>query len=338
VRVLTSSVLIAAFGIAASANVATAQAPSKCATLAEAKRKTYGFRPSNLSASEQKSKAAAMDQFWNLAKAEGPEGLACVANLITDEKEDTWFLFDAASLLVTFDKSGRSDSAIVSALSRTDLADVDPPGFIDVALQVSQRGGDIGPAAHNYMNATKVTAYLPAHGGYKLDRIAGAILLYGRMPADAVDKYLAMEVTSKNLETRDAAAIVWSLNMTESSFKGLAALGEMANFSNETREHVRTVRRYVRVPVTRPPKYTREQVLQKIEKWPEFSDAPAERDALDNAFYVALTPADLSTIREARRRLISGVSNEAIEAYNQTSRMLMNLINVLDAYKEYRVH
>ncbi len=337
-RILTSILLIAAFGIAASANVATAQASANCATLAEAKRKTYGFHPSTLSASERMSKTAAMDQFWNLAKAEGPEGLACVANLIADEKTDTWFLFDAATLLVTFDQSGKSDSAIVSALSRTDLAEVEPPAFIQVALQVSKRGGDIGPAAHNYMNAANVTADLPAHGGYRLDRTAGAIVLYGRMPADAVDKYLAMEVTSKNLESRDAAAIVWSLNMTESSFKGLAALGDMANFSNATREHVRSIRRYVRVPVTRPPKYTREQVLQKITKWPELSDTPTEQAALDNACYATLTPADLSTIREARRRLIAGVSDEAIEGYNEASHLLMNMINVLDAYKEYRVH
>lgn len=270
---LISALLIAGLSIGASANVATAQASTKCATLAESKRKTYGFRPSTLSASERKSKTAAMDQFWNLAKAEGPEGLACVANLITDEKTDTWFLFDAATLLVTFDRSGRSDSAIVSALSRTDLADVEPPAFIQVALEVSQRGGDIGPAAHNYMNAVNVTANLPAHGGYRLDRIAGAVLLYGRMPADAVDKYLAIEVTSKNLETRDAAAIVWSLNMTESSFKGLAALGDMANFSSATREHVR------------------DQVLERIAKWPELSEMPTSRP-----------------------------------------------LNVLDAYKEYRVH
>jgi hypothetical protein len=58
--------------------------------------------------------------------------LACVASLIAEEKNDTWFLlFDAASLLVTFDTSGRSDSAIVSALSRTDLAEADPAAFIE---------------------------------------------------------------------------------------------------------------------------------------------------------------------------------------------------------------
>jgi len=65
---------------------------------------------------------------------------------------------------------------------------------------------------------------------------------------------------------------------------------------------------------------------------------PSERAALDNACYATLTPADLSMIREARRRLISGVSDEAIEGYNEASHLLMNLINVLDAYMEYRIH
>jgi len=328
---------IAVLSIPASSVVAQAQT-SKCAALAEAKRSTYGFRPSQLSAAEQGSKTVAMDRFWNLAKAAGPDGFACIRAMIAEEKTDKYFLFDAASLLVTFDTSGASDAAIVDALSRTDLDDVDPAGFIDVALQVSKRHADIGPAAHNYLNAPKVTAYLPRHAGYQIDRTRGAILLYGRMPADLVDKYLAAELASASGEARDTAAIVWSLNMTEASFKGLAALGDMSGFAEDAREQVRAVRRYARVAVTRPAKYSRAQILEKIAKWPEFPVDPKESDALDNAFYAMLTEADLSTVRDARRRLITGVSNEAIDAYSEASRMLMNLINVLDAYKQYRVH
>jgi hypothetical protein len=329
--------MIALAGVAPTAG-ADDQTPSQCAKLLEAKLKTYGFHPSKLSAAEQKTKSAQLDHFGDLVKAEGPNGLECLARLIADEKSDTYFLFDAASILVTLDKSGGSDTAIVSGLSRTDLADVDPAGFIEVALQVSKRGADIGPAAHNYMNAKDVTTYLPAHGAYKLDRVSGTILLYGGMPTDKVDDYLAVEVGSVKADTRNAAAAVWSLNMTEASFKGLAALGEMTGFSKGTREQVRTVRRYVPVSVSKRAKYTRDQMLQKIALWPEFGDDPSKEKALDNAFYATLGFEDLSTVREARRRVITGVSNESIEAYSEVSRMLMNLINVLDAYKEYRVH
>ena len=92
------------------------------------------------------------------------------------------------------------------------------------------------------------------------------------------------------------------------------------------------------MPVTRPPEHTRQQILDKVAKWPDLSNAPGDSGALDNAFYATLTVDDLPTIREARRRLITGVSNESIEAYDEVSRMLMNLINVLDAYSEYRLH
>jgi hypothetical protein len=188
------------------------------------------------------------------------------------------------------------------------------------------------------MNAKNPTVTLAAHGDYRLDRISGGILLYGRMPADLMDKYLADEVASTNPETRNAAVVIWSLNMTEASFKGLADLGEMEDFSPQAREWVNKVRRQVQVPVTRPARYTREQMLEKIAKWPAFPDDPSESAALDNAFYVTLTTNDLSTIREARRRVVTGVSDEAIETYMEVSRMLLNLVNVLDAYKDSRIH
>jgi hypothetical protein len=92
----------------------------------------------------------------------------------------------------------------------------------------------------------------------------------------------------------------------------------------------------VQVPVTKPAKYTREQVLQKIAAWPAFPETRAEAEAFENACYATLTLADVPTIREARRHLISGVSDEAVEGYNVASRLLMNVINVLDAYKAYR--
>jgi hypothetical protein len=68
------------------------------------------------------------------------------------------------------------------------------------------------------------------------------------------------------------------------------------------------------------------------------SDGPSGPEGFANAFVATLTIADLATVREARRRLITGVSDETLSDYDQASRMLMVLINVLDAYKEHRLH
>jgi hypothetical protein len=67
----------------------------------------------------------------------------------------------------------------------------------------SHRNVDIGPAAKNYLRAPHVTTYLPKHGGYELDRVRGAILLYGSMPLALVDKYLDPEIHASEPEVRD---------------------------------------------------------------------------------------------------------------------------------------
>jgi hypothetical protein len=62
----------------------------------------------------------------------------------------------------------------------------------------------------------------------------------------------------------------------------------------------------------------------------------AENKALDDSIYATLTPDDVAALREGRRRMIVGVSNESVEGYEEMSRVLLNLINVLDLYPSYR--
>lgn len=310
-----------------------------CSAIQSAKRETYGFRPSQLSAAERKTKSDAMDKFWDLAKSSGPEGIKCLGQILSAETEDKYFLFDASSLLAGLDRSGASDAVILHGLTGTDLRDVQLDAFISLALQLSHRNVDIGPAAGKYLHAQNVTVYLARHGGYELGRVEGALLLYGSMAPALVDRYLSQEVLSGDAEARDTAAIVWSMNMTEESFKGLTALGEMNSFSKGARDAVLTVRKSYNLAVSRPPKYTRDQMLEKVKRFPKIDTDinEAEDKALDNSIYATFQPGDLDALREGRRRMIQGVSNEAVEGYGEISRILLNLINVLDAYKEYRV-
>ncbi|MGH9513921.1 MAG: hypothetical protein ACRD2U_17480 [Terriglobales bacterium] len=281
-----------------------------------------------------------MDSFWNLVKHKGPDGLRCIRELVETEREDKYFLFDAASILTTFDKTGDSDKTILDGLVGTDLRDVDPSGYIYVALQLSHRGDDIGPAANKYLHAPDVTTYLPAHGGYELNRTRGAILLYGSLPPGLVDKYLDPEIRASEPEVRDTAAVILSLNMTEDSFRAIASLGARSGLSKAALDQVESVRKYQAVPVSRPSKYTRQQMLEKISRLPEVEDGinDAENRALDNSIYAEINDGDLNALREGRERMIQGVSNESVEGYLEMSRILLNLINVLDLYRTYRIH
>jgi hypothetical protein len=277
----------------------------------------------------------------------GPDGIGCLRTLVETEQADKFFLFDGASLLASLDHSSGSNQAILKALAQTNLQDVQPDAFISLALRLSKQDVDISSAADNYLHAPKVATYLARHGGYKLDRLQGAILLYGSMPPALVDKSLSQEVQSSNEDARNTAAIVWSMNLTEASFKGLAALGDMKTFSNDARQSAQYVLKAQTVPLTKPSKYARTQVLAKIAKMPDFdpsefsggfADIEAEIRAFHDSIYATLTPADVVTLLAARRRSIRGVSDESVDEYSELSAVLLNLVNVLDLYPNYRTH
>jgi hypothetical protein len=318
--------------------VGACRAQDQCAALAQAKARTYGFHPSSLTKDERQRRSKQMDEFWNLAEKSGQPGLACLREMIAAERTDTFFLFDGASLLASLDKSGASDRAILDGLVRTDMQDVASDGYIELCLRLSRRKVNIGAAAGKYLQAPNVTVYLPQHGAYKLDRIRGAILLYGSSEPALVDKYLIPELSSPDEEVRSTAAIILSQNLTEDSLRALNALGGMDKFAKEAQESVRFVTTRRPVEVSKPAKYTRRQMLDKLARLPEM-DAEideAEDKALDNSIYATLTPDDLAALREGRRRMIVGVSDESVEGYEEMSRVLLNLINVLDLYPKYR--
>ncbi len=318
----------------------TSIAQDRCAAISQSKAQTYGFHPPALSNEERAHKSKQMDGFWNLVKSGGKPSLACVRQLMAKETADTYFLFDGASLLSALDKSEASDQAILDGLTRTDLKDVKPEAFIYLCLQLSKHRVDIGKAASNYLHADKVTVYLPRHAAYKLDRARGAILLFGSMNPVRVDRYMIPELSSANQEIRDTAALVLSQNLTEESYKALSSLGEMKGFSEESRTSVNYVRTRRHVEITKPSKYTRQQMLDKLARLPDMDPGIDETEdkALDNSVYATFTPDDLNALRDGRRRMIVGVSNESVEGYGEVSRVLLNLINVLNLYPEYRTH
>lgn len=266
--------------------------------------------------------------------------MECLRGLL-QKQADGFAVFDEAALLYSIDKSAESRDVIAQAVAKTDLSDVQPTDYVRMGLRLAHDGADIEPIARNYLEAPgNVTTYLPEHGGYELNRVNGALLLYGILPTEKIDDALSKEVKSQSAETRNVAAAIWSLNMTERSFKGLAELGEMTELSSDAKRQVRSVLIPYEVRVTAP-KYTREQMLAKIAKFPNFNataseDFEIENEAVANSVFATFTEADVVTLREARRRSVTGVSDEAVDEYTELSRALLSLINKLQMYSEYR--
>jgi len=301
------------------------------------KNSIYGFHPVALNDKQRKDKSDQMDKFWTAVKSRKGGG-ECLRQMLANEQTDGFFLYDGAQLLFSLEPRSTGNFELLrKALVTVDLADVQTAQFVRSTLRLAHAGYDTGPVAHRYMEAKDVTTYLPEHGAYKLDRVAGAILLYGSMDPAMADRYLALEAGSPSPESRDAAVIVWSINLTEASFKGLAAL-DLSKFSPAIEKSITAVRKWHSVKTTTNPKYTREQLLAKLAS--ENIEAADEADsrALDESAYATLTLPDLDAFRAARRRVVRGVSDESVEGYVEMSRVLLGVINHLDAYAQYRIH
>ena len=250
---------------------------SPCEAMLATKRDTYGFHPRSLSDAERKQKSAAMDVFWRLAKQQGPNGISCLKTMLKDEKEDRFFLFDGASLLYSLDSSPDSVAVVEDAIERSSFEDVDPAGYIRLVLALSKHGADVGPLALKYLTYPKVEAYVPLHA-MKLDRVSGGAILFGSMTPAQEDRYMPQALSSKDVQVRDAAALLLAFNMTPESFQALRSAALLRSLSPATRKQVLDLTRRQPLPAMPPPKYTRAQVLKILRRIPH---SKRQADALE---------------------------------------------------------
>jgi hypothetical protein len=78
-------------------------------------------------------------------------------------------------------------------------------------------------------------------------------------------------------------------------------------------------------------------VTKKVEESPPFFGVSGKKRFIESAI-ASLNEQDLPAIREARRKSIQGISDEAFGEYFAYSQIIKGVINRLDLYKEYRVH
>jgi hypothetical protein len=115
-------------------------------------------------------------------------------------------------------------------------------------------------------------------------------------------------------------------------------LGALDTLSPQGRPYIQNIMTWHPVTVT-PPKYTRQQILARIQKFPDPAKlTPEEGKELDNSTYATLTVADLPVLRDARRRMIQSLSEGSFRGYFAVTRLLLGTINHLDAYRQYRKH
>lgn len=78
-------------------------------------------------------------------------------------------------------------------------------------------------------------------------------------------------------------------------------------------------------------------VNRKVQESPPFFGVSGADRFIESAI-ANLNEGDLPTIREARQKSISGISDEVLGEYFAYSHIIKGIVNRLDLYREYRVH
>ena len=318
---------------------ANAAGEPPCAQIQKEKVSIYRFHPSAITKEEQKAKSDQMDQFWKAVKSQGRSGQECLKQLIAEEQVDGFFLFDGASLLLSLDQSPASLEVAQAALSKTDLKDIDSSGYIRMTMFLFQKGFEITPIVEHYMTAPEVKGYVPQHA-MRLDRETGAFFLYGIMPPPAADKSLIRMLGASDPATRSTAALLLSLSLTEESFIALKAF-DKASLPKAVREAVEASIKYHPVESAEPIKLSRADVLKTLNQIPKYSGdfwGLAGNKEFAQSSVTLLTIGDIPAIREARRKSISSLSDEALHEYFALSQILLGVINRLDLHQGLREH
>jgi hypothetical protein len=373
---LTASVS-SAESAAQTPSASSTQEKSSCETLRAEKTKTYGFHPAQMTEAQIAAKSKELDAFWKNVQAAGPEGAACIKQMLIDEKTDHTFQFDAASMLYQTDHSPETGNLVRDSISHADFREVDPANYLSLALELSQAGIDVRPLAARLFRYPNAVIHISEHA-LDLDSDTSALFLYGSMPPDVATQALIAELSAPEPFVNSAAAHLLAEQLTPEALSALSKWPGVTLIEEDYRRNdIQAVLKYEKPTAsTSKPKFTREQVLKVIAGLPhtrkEFDQVMATRGAefdkqardkkltqeelakavaesepiygvadhttFTDSAVATLQPEDFETLRAARRSAIYNISDESLAEYLAFTQVMIGLMNRLDLFKEYRTH
>ena len=352
--------------------------PTPCDSIRASKSKVYGYHIAQLTEEQIDAKSKELDAFWKQVQNAGPDGVSCIRDLLSEEKTDHVFQFDAAAMLFPADHSPEALTLIRDSLRQTDFQESDPANYLTLAMDLQQAGVDVRPLAARLLLYPNATIHVSEHQ-MDLDSDTAALFLYGSMDPPQATSALNRLLDAKQPFVRAAAAHLLAEQMTEDSFRALSKWEGTSKIEEDFRRNdIQAIMKYQPVNPADygSPKFTRETVLQVIAGLPhtrkEFDEVMATKGAAfdqqmrdkkatqqdiaqavadglpiygiaDHTAFVTsavatLQPSDFDSIREARRKSLYNVSDESLAEYLAYTQILLGMLNRLDLFKDYRTH
>lgn len=311
---------------------AKAQDKTSCAAFQATVKSTYNFRPALLANEKERiQKSAEMDKFWESVKANKNDLLSCLRQSLEDPKADGWFRFDGSNLLVSLDPSDDSKKLQIKRYAGANLEDVDLRVWVGILARRGAEGFDTSAAAERWLVDPKAVYFLPEHGAVKVDKLLGAIFLFGSMDEGQATPALLKIAGSTEHPGRDLAISLLLMQATPEAIDGLKKI-DQAKLSRDAQSGLR---KHLTNPILfeprAQPKTTREQFLKAFNdavngNWRYFMQLVGEVPDGEKDVVATLKAEDVPLVRKVRRLMIARANQHAAEYYVSFTQILMTMI------------
>lgn len=301
-------------------------AQTTCDSLHLLKKKVYGFKPSDLTDTLKKIKNNELDLFWKTAKNNPKEALPCLKSLIENEAVDSYFCFDASSLLARLDTTDTYLPTVVAGLEKCELSDLQLSTYLEICFYLNYKKEDVQELITKLISVPNAKVFLSNHF-LTLNAIDASIFVFNNMPTETAEKCLVSAIQNGNSTAKHNAAVVLNLLATTTGDQFLNDLIEKKQLDDATIQFIMKDRKTF---VIKPKgSKSRSEILELLNDVPynfekEFFGFSGN-DALIGAACKQLTKEDIEKIRNARQKTTPGLSDEALHEYFALTTILMTV-------------
>lgn len=309
-----------------------------CSDLKTIIDKTYGFKPSKLTAEQIDTKSSEMDKVWNMVGSKADDLLPCLRTEVGIRKTDTFFRFNASNLIFKYDQSTETKKLMVQTYSEADLADINLRYWLPYMADFGRTGLDVSRAGETWVRFPKPLYYLPQHGVRPVDKGVGALSLFGSMEESIATPALARLANDENTDFR--SIVIWILvnQATDESDSAVLSLSQKLPLPLAGRLKQDVTSPQLIEPRIGKPKTSRESFTKamkelldgKPEAWSKLTDdvPDGEKDMV-----AVMTSADLPMIRQVRRYHAANATPHTPDWYTSFTQIINSIRSQLNKNK-----
>lgn len=299
-----------------------------CDSLILLKKKTYGFKPSDLTDTLKSLKSKELDLFWNTAKNNPIDAAPCLQSLIENEISDSYFCFDASSLLLRLDTTKTYFPTVIKGLKKCELKDLQLSPYLKICFYLNYNKQDISELAIKLISIPNAKIFLSDHF-LTLNAIDASIFLFNNMPTETAENVLVTTILNGNPTAKHNGAILLNLMATDTGDEFLNSQIEKKLLDDSTIEFIMKDRKTF--IINAKGSVGRSEILESLNDVPfnfekEFFGFAGNEKLIGSACK-QLTKQDIETIRNARQKTTPGLSDEALHEYFALTSILMTVRN-----------